>query len=334
MRKVFFDQGIPDFYWDADTNTLHVPPDGNPVGSGAAAKFTTVTPTALSADVDDYSPPDFGPGVLLRLNATSPAPSPDAFNPSDKDASITLSNSNRTATGTGGGWVSVRSVTPHDDQKLYFEWDGSGFFICGFGTGSASLSSYCGSDANGWGVRRTNGDHLFAFHNGSSVELTGLPLASGTVRAKLCVDPVNGKAWAGLGADWDGDPSAGTGPTWTFTPGTSVYLMGSTYTSGSCDIHVGQDAMDHATPSGATTGWPDAGVQPSNIDINGLLSLDDGETCAILNLSPITTFTLKNGAGSSTDAYRLALSADIVLSQFELQWLVYDGVLERFLAFR
>jgi hypothetical protein len=34
MRKVFFDQGIPTLFWDADTNTLHVPPNGDPLSMG------------------------------------------------------------------------------------------------------------------------------------------------------------------------------------------------------------------------------------------------------------------------------------------------------------
>ena len=88
------------------------------------------------------------------------------FNPSDKGPNITLSSGNLVATDTsGGGWASVRSTISKTTGKWYFEvTDTANYVMIGLGTSTATLSSYAGSDANGWGLS-SNGGNLY--HNGA-----------------------------------------------------------------------------------------------------------------------------------------------------------------------
>jgi len=74
------------------------------------------------------------------------------WNPSDKWANITLSGWNLNVVNSTAGWNMVRSTIWKSSGKWYWEvtvnWPNS--HNIGIANSSANLSSYVGSDANGW----------------------------------------------------------------------------------------------------------------------------------------------------------------------------------------
>lgn len=114
-------------------------------------------------------------------NSVTPAGAvASAFNPADKNASFTLSGSNLVATNSGGAWTAVRGTTSKTAGKSYFEmtYTGSNRCVLGIGTSAASLATFVGNDANGWGMINTGG-----VYNSSTNVLSGSPasFAAGTV---------------------------------------------------------------------------------------------------------------------------------------------------------
>lgn len=96
------------------------------------------------------------------------------WNPLDKNANITLSNGNLTATGAiGGSWRAVRGIASASTGIKYYElvdWadsSHSGVFIVGIGKVGATLNSYLGSDANGWGWQFSNASGNPRWNNNS-----------------------------------------------------------------------------------------------------------------------------------------------------------------------
>ena len=87
------------------------------------------------------------------------------LNPLDKDSSNTLNNGNLDLSRSTSSWGSVRGTIGMSSGKWYFEYTCSnsttaantGQQIIGIGLASASLSSYTGSDANGWGYSSYDG---------------------------------------------------------------------------------------------------------------------------------------------------------------------------------
>jgi hypothetical protein len=155
-----------------------------------------------------------------------------AFNPSDKSADINLSNGNLTASRAAGtGWRSVRSVAGHSSGKWYGEINidtnssSNGGIIFGIGKSTASLSSYCGSDANGWGLQSNNSANRITYHNGSPTNIS-LALAGAGSKVQVAIDLGSGKVWFGVNNTWSGNPAAGTGEAYSGISGT-LYLMAS-----------------------------------------------------------------------------------------------------------
>lgn len=80
------------------------------------------------------------------------------WNPSDKNASYTLSNGDLTAD-SGAAVVMCRSTISKSSGKWFWEntVTTEGYFFAGVATSSASLSSFLGNDAHGYGY----------YHNGN-----------------------------------------------------------------------------------------------------------------------------------------------------------------------
>jgi hypothetical protein len=175
------------------------------------------------------------PGFFL------PPSAPIVFwNPSDKNAEISLSNNNLTATKTTSNSLkSVRANAsiPHTGS-MYFEVLAvsvtvSTFALVGVGTGSASLASFVGNDANGWGYYEDTGQKYT--NNVASSYGSSWP-TDGTV---IGVAFKNGSVWFAKNNVWQnsGDPAANTGAAFTGITGT-IYPMLSLYRGASSPVHV------------------------------------------------------------------------------------------------
>ncbi|MET3915162.1 hypothetical protein ABID97_001944 [Variovorax sp. OAS795] len=101
------------------------------------------------------------------------------WNPSDKSANITLSLANLRASGNGSAG-SARATVSKASGKWQFEVTArqtGGSWLIGVGKIGAGLTSYPGSDVNGYGYHAGNGNK---YNNGSPTAF-GTSLASGDV---------------------------------------------------------------------------------------------------------------------------------------------------------
>ena len=193
-----------------------------------------------------------------------PASTFSLWSPSDKSASITLSMGNSVADGPNASvdWESARGDQVKTAGKHYAECEMevdshsiSGVF--GVGDASASLANYCGSDSHGWGLQISNsGSTGYLLLAGGATAL-GIAYGTGT-RTKVALDVNNGNGWLGVvGVGWLGsgspDPATGTDPTFTFTPGTGMYLMTSHPFFHTTNKLV--NTFLDAVPSGFNPGW-------------------------------------------------------------------------------
>ena len=98
------------------------------------------------------------------------------WNPSDKGAAVTLSNGNLTAS---AGSDMVRATISKSSGKWYWEvtFDSLAGLTLGIATSSATLTSYLGSDANGWSYYSENGNKI----NNATQEAYGASYIAGAV---------------------------------------------------------------------------------------------------------------------------------------------------------
>lgn len=183
------------------------------------------------------------PGIV----AGGAASGPPAFywNPSDLGAGIALSDSNRVATNAAtAAFRIVRSVTSHDTGKWYAElvlvsgeaphpWN----VFLGVANATETLTgNFLGQTANSWGLQcdDNGGDagNARMFHNSS--ELGRVTAIAASSYARVAVDFDAGDAWIGNASAWvgGGDPAAGTTPTFTFTPGATLFLAAALNSTG------------------------------------------------------------------------------------------------------
>jgi len=100
------------------------------------------------------------------------------WNPADKGAGMTLSGSNLTA--TVGTPAMVRSTIGKSSGKWYWEvtrGSGSSDNVIGIANSSAGLTSYVGSDANGWGYIGSSGQKT----NNASAAAFGASYTTGDI---------------------------------------------------------------------------------------------------------------------------------------------------------
>ena len=187
---------------------------------------------ALRTDITDPSPYQQFVNEWMTIAAGTPTIG-TTWNPAD-NGGLTLSNSNLTATQPSSpNWLSVRSTTSHNSGKVYAEMliggtsgaDNSG------GAGVADIttlmSQYIGS----------SGVSLMYFDGGwvqSGITLLSNPtnaVVPGSV-VSLAIDFGAGYIWLGLNGVFTGNPAAGTGPNYSFTPGTTLFLAASGATAG------------------------------------------------------------------------------------------------------
>lgn len=130
--------------------------------------------------------------------------------------------------------------------------------IFGVGTGSASLSSYPGSDGNSWG-NQGNNPTVFGYLAGTAYNWGSETSISAGGYDKLAIDIDAGKGWFGNSATgnggWyaSGNPATGANPTFTFTPGTTLFLMlGEQHSPQQCTLKNNTGENSGVIPTGFT----------------------------------------------------------------------------------
>ena len=181
------------------------------------------------------------------------------FDPSRTSGSIVLSSSNSVATATAASWSGCVSITGHSSGKFYAECMSNatiagGYIIFGVALTSYLYSStYPGQDANGYGAQFTNTSGARTYYNGVSTSYTSAAAQVGG-SGRVAVDFSGGSLWLGdsvSGGRWyTGDPSTGTSPAYSFTPGTTLYLALGIYSNavGILHNHAGENLL--SVPAG------------------------------------------------------------------------------------
>lgn len=182
------------------------------------------------------------PLAMMRRFGAGSTPPPAAaayWNPSDKSPDVDLSDSDKVATNPdAAAFSAARSVTGHSSGKWYAElvyisgpdW---GVFA-GVATSAYNLTGYyLGESVHSWGIQMNDSGAAKLYHNASNIGSVA-NIASGSY-ARIAVDSDAGKGWIGNSSAWvgGGDPAAGTSPSFTFTPGTTLYLATALYFGGS-----------------------------------------------------------------------------------------------------
>lgn len=190
-------------------------------------------------------------------------PAPAAYwNPADKSPDVDLSDSDKVATNPDvAAFSAVRSVTRHSAGKwcgefVYLSGPAWGVF-CGVATSSYDLTGYyLGQSVHSWGIQMNDAGAAKLYHNASNLGSVANIPAGGYVRIATDIDA--GKGWIGNATAWvgGGDPATGTSPSFTFTPGTKLYLASALYFSGS------SASMRTRTAAGDMAGTIPSGFSP------------------------------------------------------------------------
>ena len=155
-----------------------------------------------------------GLGLAFSRPSAGGGSASGTLNPSDKDAAITLSNGDLTATSsTAGSFKSVRSTTSYSSGKRCFGFTTNGTSsvtancLVGIANSTASLATYVGFDANGWGWYNQNGQVL---NNNINRRTAGTWPGAGSQWNIVCVDFGTGEMWVYNvnGALWNGNPAS------------------------------------------------------------------------------------------------------------------------------
>lgn len=157
------------------------------------------------------------------------------WNPSDMATQLTLSNANLTVTRNAGSspWRVVRATDAHTTGKRYFEVlvvdPGAQGVEIGVATAAFAIGGAIDSSAESWAIYSPTGA---LYYSGSSDAGTSLGTIGAGQRAMWAVDFDAGKAWIGRQGTFDGNPGAGTGERFTFTPGLALFPAAACYNAG------------------------------------------------------------------------------------------------------
>lgn len=175
------------------------------------------------------------------------------WNPNDKQVTVALSQGNLRAVVTDASYGSVRAINPRLSGKWYFEvtllLSLGDQAVVGVMKSNATLASFVGADANGYGYASDG----VLYNNGVSAggSSPGTYSTSGDVIG-VAVDLDNRKIWFRKnGAAWPGagDPATNTGglAIWATVP---VYPACSARNSQGLTANFGASAFGAAAPSG------------------------------------------------------------------------------------
>ena len=123
------------------------------------------------------------------------------WNPLDKDSDLDLSEGNTKMASSASGVVGARATFGMTDDKIYCEFMPQGVYAgyaqMGIETSKATLDSYPGKDAYGWGLH-----NLILYTNDTNTAvLTGSTPAVGDV-IQMAYNGTTGKVWFGLNGTW------------------------------------------------------------------------------------------------------------------------------------
>lgn len=162
------------------------------------------------------------------------------YDTANTSPNITISANTRQYTRgsvSAGSWFSTRSLISRNSGKYYVEQktislgsSANGELMFGVGLSSFPLTTFAGSDSTAWGIQNnpTGGTGANVWHNGSLVNASTWGGSVGDY-FMIAVDFTAGNMWLGVNGSWygGGNPSTGSVPTFTFTPGTLLYFIGS-----------------------------------------------------------------------------------------------------------
>jgi hypothetical protein len=184
------------------------------------------------------------------------------LNPSDKSSLITLSGGDLIALRATGStsWAGVRATAARSSGKHYFEMKNNangatnGSMIIGLATISAPLT-YPGAISGNYGFQTNDlSTHNVGKYTGGSYASSSYTNGTASDTSCIAVDLDAGKIWfriAGRGTWMTGDPATGTTPTFTFTPGTTMYPMAGLFSNPmQITANFGGTAFADTPPSG------------------------------------------------------------------------------------
>lgn len=182
------------------------------------------------------------------------------FDPAQVGASITLSSGNLVMTkgSVTGVWRGTRGTLGRNSGKYVFAITSlvgvSDGWLCGLGGAgwqpNGSTNLFPGQTADSYGLLSSGGQ---CYTNNATVG-TALGATGTTGTMQFAVDFAAGKIWVGQNNTWDGNPAAGTGNRFTFTPGTTLYPGVSAYrTTQSCRLKAAPGDYPYTVPSGFST---------------------------------------------------------------------------------
>lgn len=192
------------------------------------------------------------------------------WNPADKSADITLLSGDleaRNDLASGAGWRSVRSTVGVASGKWYWEYRvqqqsadaDSGYHMYGSARAAAALSSFIGSDAEGWAYFDKTGEK----YTGGSPAAYGDAYALNDI-ISVALDADAGRLWWAKNGVWQasGDPAAGTNPAFTGLSGTiyagvGLFADNTIGSRGAVLANFGETTFAHAVPSGFNAGLYD-----------------------------------------------------------------------------
>lgn len=245
---------------------------------------------------------------------------------SDKNPNGVLSNGNLTWTKTDGYNYNetIRTSMSKTSGKWYAE-----FIFTATGTNSqagivdstadmTSNANAVGNYASGYGLDSYNGSY---YHNNAVAGVSGLGAFTSGDKIMVAVDLDNRLLWFGKNGTWVGNPSAGTGASFTIPASTYYFAASTRYQNDSVTANFGSSAWLYTCPtgfSGMTSG--SAGNQENwqtHTSIAGMnytfsiyaraagynyfgMVVSNGETYsggAVFNLSNGTISSVASGAG-------------------------------------
>ena len=171
------------------------------------------------------------------------------LNPSDKASNVTLSNGNLTAATSSSAWGVARSTIGKSSGKWYWEYtftSGAASFLVGVANSSASLTTYVGGDANGWGYYKGGNKY-----NNNTNSAYGATYAQGDV--------------IGVALDMDGGTitmyknNVSQGTMYTGLTGTLYAAVSQDLTGQTITCNFGASLMTYTAPSGYNQGLYTAG---------------------------------------------------------------------------
>lgn len=170
-------------------------------------------------------------GIVAGM-AVIPPPPPVTFNPLDKASEITLSGGDLIATRSSTNnnqWRLVRVTESRDSGKLYAEMVNSNnienAMMVGVVPGALSVNTYPGSSSDSFGYHANDAGPGYCYNNGAQFYGDTQRVGDGSY-ARIAIDFDAGNLWFGNASSFKngGDPAAGTSPSFTFIPGSPLYL--------------------------------------------------------------------------------------------------------------